>query len=176
MHESNLGSADACFHQLTYLELAIPFLDRLCHLIHQYLLLPDVHTPKQFVDSVILGIPSIEKIMLKDDMEDMKPYRIVIDFLNGKLLGEDILDHNSDIRPVVEEDTNLKRSAVVMKVVEWILQQYFYTEKPSPSLMLGFADFDGCTDFFRESHVRSSSLNNNSTTPTQRRMTRRKTG
>ncbi|XP_046663422.1 uncharacterized protein LOC124356281 isoform X1 [Homalodisca vitripennis] len=124
LQEECLGSADTCLRQYIYLQAAIPFLQELKYLIHQYLITPGIHTDKQFVDTVILQIPAINKDMLKDDDKDMVTFRFVVDLLNGKLVDKDVLDHNSDIRPIVEDDINLKRSLLVTKTVEWIMQQY----------------------------------------------------
>ncbi|XP_054290457.1 uncharacterized protein LOC129005569 [Macrosteles quadrilineatus] len=125
-----LKSADECLRQYVYLQDAIPFLRELNGLINKYLLLPKVHTPKQFLDRIILKIPPIEDILATEDTEDTEPFRFVVNLLNGKLLGDEVLDQNTDIRPIVEDDINFKKSMTIVKTVDWILQQYNIQDIP----------------------------------------------
>lgn len=134
-----------------------------------------MHTPKQFVDSVVLGIPPAEKSLVKYDTEDSVPHKFLIDLLNGKLLDKDILDHNSDIRPVVDDDTNLKRSIVVKVVVDWILQQYFYGQKSHLNHKIG--NNEGQVDFHKDmNHFKNAFLSSINAKPTRSRMNYRKHG
>lgn len=84
----------------------------------------NVHTPRDFLDRIILQIPSVDGLLLEEDCNDMAPFRFTVKLLNGKLLDSDVLDHNSEIKPVVEDDTNLRRSMIVIETVNWIMQQY----------------------------------------------------
>lgn len=120
----SLPSADLCFRQYIYLTHANPFLQQLNLLIHQYLVHTDVATVKQFIDTIMFDNPSISVDTSGTDSAEMAPFRYVVDLLNGTLLDEDFLDHRSDIRPVVEEDINLKKSLQAKATVQWIMQQY----------------------------------------------------
>lgn len=119
-----LSTADTCLRQYIYLQAALPFIQEFKSLINQYLLSTNVHTPREFLDQIILQIPSVDGLLLEEDCNDMAPLRFTVELLNGKLLDSDVLDHNSEIKPVVEDDTNLKRSMIVIETVNWIMQQY----------------------------------------------------
>lgn len=119
-----LSTAETCLRQYIYLQAALPFIQELKSLINQYLMSTNVHTPQQFLDRIILQIPCVDGLLLEEDCNDMAPFRFTVTLLNGKLLDSDVLDHNSEIKPVVEDDSNLKRSMIVIETVNWIMQQY----------------------------------------------------
>lgn len=147
-------TAETCLRQYTYLQAALPFLHKLKSLINQYLLSNNVHTPKEFVDRIILQIPYIDGLRFEEDCNDMAPFRFTVELLNGKLMDIDVLDHNSEIKPVVEDDTNLKKSIIVIETVNWIMQQY-----KTESVPRAFKNFVVPTDFPNNMKSRSPEVN-----------------
>lgn len=161
----SLTSADACFRQYVYLTNVNPFLQQLNQIIHQHLVGTDVDTVKQFIDTALFGISSVVVDTSGADSADMAPYRFVVDLLNGKLLEDDLLDHRADIRPVVEDDMNLKKSLQAKETVLWITQQYSVPDVNASWLHLGvqmLADFNQrnsalCAEFYSgQSSIRVS--------------------
>lgn len=117
-----LSTADACLRQYVYLMKSIPFLNQLKEIIELYILRPQNYTVQSIYKELVLNIPLSSDLSQLGDSDDLKPFRYVVDLLNGKLLGLYTLDQHSEIKPVVS-DVNLKTKDFVSGMVDWILQK-----------------------------------------------------
>uniref|UniRef100_A0A1B6E6Y6 Uncharacterized protein n=4 Tax=Clastoptera arizonana TaxID=38151 RepID=A0A1B6E6Y6_9HEMI len=125
-----LHHADACLRQYVYLIKSIPFLKQLKDIITLFINRPLNYTVQSIYKELILEIPFTSNIINLKDCDDMKPFRYVIQLLNGQLLNLDPLDHRSEIKPVVSTN-HLELNSIVISAVKWILQKNKLDSKSS---------------------------------------------